>query len=79
MDELTKRSAAVAARIAQKEKDAGTDLDTLRVCLALGHAAGALSVPFACVLLHAKHLMHDSLHVTAHVSQPGRAKMPLQS
>lgn len=33
VDELTKRSAAVAARIAQKEKDAGTDLDTLRVRL----------------------------------------------
>lgn len=33
VDELTKRSAAVAARIAQKEKDAGMDLDTLRVSL----------------------------------------------
>lgn len=38
MDELTRRSAAVAARIAQKEKDAGSDLDTLRVRPVTGHA-----------------------------------------
>lgn len=38
VDELTRRSAAVAARIAQKEKDAGSDLDTLRVCPVTGQA-----------------------------------------
>lgn len=44
VDELNKRSAAVAARIAQKEKDAGTDLDTLRVRLVTGYAAACLHV-----------------------------------
>ena len=31
LDELTSRSASVAAKIAQKERDVGMDLDTLRV------------------------------------------------
>ena len=44
VDALTRRSAAVATRIAQKEKEAGSDLDTLRVCLAADHAGG-LSEP----------------------------------
>lgn len=51
VDALMKRSAAVALRIAEKEKDAGSDLDTLRVRLAPDHA-GALSVPalYTCAL-----------------------------
>lgn len=47
VEALKKRSAAVAARIAQKEKDAGSDLDTLKVSLATD-LAQALSVPALC-------------------------------
>lgn len=44
VEALKKRSAAVAARIAQKEKDAGSDLDTLRVRLATDHAGTCTDV-----------------------------------
>lgn len=62
MDELTRRSAAVAARIAQKEKDAGSDLDTLRVRPSSGHAESlSLLVLLACApKLFGAHLSFDA-------------------